>query len=126
MMENGLVIVTGMELPENCYHCRFNYDRLCHALQCSFYNYDGTPREMKGGRLVNCPLKSVLPTEPAVPQEMSAKELLHAERRMYNEDSDAYLEYSSLVIEEEMESALCYIEAWAKEHPERSEDDGVD
>lgn len=60
MKENGFVIVTGMELPENCYYCRFNYDHLCHALQCSFFNYDGTPREMKGGRLVNCPLKSVV------------------------------------------------------------------
>ena len=60
MKENSLVIVTGMELPENCYSCRFYYDRLCHALQCSFFNNDGMPREMKGGRLVNCPLKSVV------------------------------------------------------------------
>lgn len=32
---NG-VFVKGMKMPENCSHCRFNYDGCCHALQGSF------------------------------------------------------------------------------------------
>lgn len=58
---------------------------------------------------------------PAAPHEMTAKELLYAERRMYNEDSDVYWKYSELVIAEEFDVALRYIEKWAREHPE--EDD---
>lgn len=55
----------------------------------------------------------------AMKREMTAKELLYTERRMYNDDSDAYLEYSSLVIAEELDKAVCYIEKWAQEHTER-------
>lgn len=30
------LLLKGMDMPKNCYHCRFNYDNLCHALQLSF------------------------------------------------------------------------------------------
>lgn len=137
MMENGLVIVTGMELPENCYYCRFNYDHLCHALQCSFFNCDGTPREMKGDRLVNCPLKSVLSTEPTVPHEMTAREYAIARRRLCNAHLNAVTQCidefvtrcAGCLIEDYCEGAkddvdeeIAIVEAWAQEHPERSKE----
>ena len=30
------LLINGMDMPKNCYHCRFNYDGLCHALRSSF------------------------------------------------------------------------------------------
>lgn len=45
------VIVKGMDMPENCNYCRFNYDRLCHAARQSFSEH-----EKINGRLPDCPL----------------------------------------------------------------------
>lgn len=58
----------------------------------------------------------------AVPQEMSARELLLTEARMIYADEYAYDEYSRLIWNLKLDDAAAYAERWAKEHPEeRSE-----
>lgn len=54
------VIVNGMDMPKNCYYCRFNYDTLCHAAQQSFFEH-----EKVNGRLIDCPLSPVIKHEKA-------------------------------------------------------------
>lgn len=51
--------------------------------------------------------------------EMTARELLYTERRMYHEDSDTYADYSALVISEELDEAVRFVEKWVREHPEQ-------
>ena len=59
----------------------------------------------------------------AVPQEMSARELLLTEERMIREDADAYREYAPLAWNRKVDEAVAYAERWAREHPEeRSEE----
>lgn len=56
---------------------------------------------------------------PAVPHEMTARELLHTERRMFSKYLDAWSEYSDYVIEGKEEEAVQFAEKWAREHPEK-------
>lgn len=64
----------------------------------------------------------MLSTEPAVPHEMTARELLLTEARMIYADEYAYDEYSRLIWNLKLDDAAAYAERWAKEHPERSEE----
>lgn len=51
----GMIIVNGMEMPKNCFYCRFNYDGLCHAAGQSLRERRPEPN----GRLKDCPLIEV-------------------------------------------------------------------
>lgn len=64
--------------------------------------------------------KEWLDTVPAVPREMTAKELLLTEERMLQEDEDAYAEYTEFILSLKIGDAVAYAEEWAREHPERS------
>lgn len=85
-------------------------DILCNA-------YDGTIDEGALAYLIS-ELKKI----PAVPQEMSARELLLVEARMIYADEYAYAEYSRFVWNLKLDDAAAYAERWAREHPERSEE----
>lgn len=49
------MIQIDMEMPKNCYYCRFNYDGLCHAVGQSLRER----RLETNGRLKDCPLIEV-------------------------------------------------------------------
>lgn len=55
---------------------------------------------------------------PAVPQEMSARELLLTENRMIIQDDYAFGDYSALVWQMKMDEAVAFARNWAREHPE--------
>lgn len=45
------LMIKGMDMPKNCYYCRFNYDNLCHALRASFsYIHEND---------ISCPLSEI-------------------------------------------------------------------
>lgn len=50
------IIIKGMDMPENCNYCRFNYDTLCHAARQSFFTH-----KKINGKLEDCPLVAVPP-----------------------------------------------------------------
>lgn len=59
---------------------------------------------------------------PPAPHELTAKELLLIEERLFL-DKDAYQDYLSLLWHMEIDEAVAYAQKWAEEHPEeRSED----
>jgi hypothetical protein len=59
-----------------------------------------------------------------VPREMTAKELLHIELRMFGKYLEAWSEYSDYVINGKVEEAVQFAETWARKHPEeRSKED---
>lgn len=46
------LLIKGMDMPKNCYYCRFNYDNLCHALRLSF-SY------IRENDNISCPLSGI-------------------------------------------------------------------
>lgn len=58
---------------------------------------------------------------PAVPQEMTARELLHIEYRMFQEDLDEWNVYDLYVLKGKGEEAIQFAEKWLKDHPERTD-----
>lgn len=51
----GMIVIKRMEMPKNCFYCRFNYDGLCHAVGQSLREGRLEPN----GRLKSCPLIEV-------------------------------------------------------------------
>jgi hypothetical protein len=71
-------------------------------------------------------LDAVVKAEP-VPHEMSAREYVDALERMFVEDHQVYDEWYDVMladdgdVRETRHKAVAFVEAWAREHPERSE-----
>lgn len=89
------------------------------AFRQSFIYYSGDDTD---GIIISAVTVEDIDSIPQAPHELSAKELLLIEDRMCNEDEDAYNKYISLYWgDRKIDEAIAYVQEWAKDHPERSE-----
>jgi len=66
--------------------------------------------------------RKLIENAPAVPQEMSAVEFMKVIEWLDYYDHEAYQRYAWRKMQHDYAGAVAIVEAWAKEHPERSEE----
>lgn len=59
----------------------------------------------------------------SAPHEMTARELLHIELRLFGKYLEAWDEYSDYVVDGKVEEAVQFAETWAREHTEEANDE---